>query len=54
MPGGRFFRQQRLPDLVRSGKGVPVVSLSDGFRVRVVGRAAEENARLGQMITVKG
>ena len=52
--GSTFFQHQRFRDLVRSGQGVPEVSLADGLWSVIVGEAAEESARTGQAITVKG
>ncbi len=54
--GSTFFQHQRFRDLVRSGGrgGVPEVSLADGLWSVIVGEAAEESARTGQAITVKG
>ncbi len=52
--GSTFFQHQRFRDLVRSGRGVPEVSLADGLWSVIVGEAAEESARTGQAITVKG
>ncbi len=52
--GSTFFQHERFLDLVRTGKGAPEVSLSDGYWSVLVGEAAEESARSGQAIDLRG
>lgn len=52
--GSTFYQHQRFLDLVRTGKGDPEVSLSDGYWSVLVGEAAEESARSGQAIDLRG
>ncbi len=52
--GATFFQHERFRDLVRSGKGVPEVSLRDGLWSVAVGEAAEESARTGRSIDLRG
>ena len=52
--GSTFYQHQRFRDLVRTGKGEPEVSLQDGLWSVVVGEAAEESARTGQAIDLRG
>ena len=52
--GSTFFQHQRFRDLVRTGKGTPEVSLQDGLWSVLVGEAAEESARTGRAIDLKG
>lgn len=52
--GSTFFQHQRFRDLVKTGKGAPEVSLEDGLWSVLVGEAAEESARTGQAISLKG
>lgn len=52
--GSTFYQHQRFIDLVRRGTGVPEVSLSDGYWSVLVGEAAEESARSGQAIDLRG
>ena len=52
--GSTFYQHQRFRDLVAGGRGDPEVSLRDGLWSVVVGEAAEESARTGQAINLKG
>ena len=52
--GSTFFQHEKFLDLVRSGKGDPEVSLQDGYWSVLVGEAAEESARSGQAIDLRG
>lgn len=52
--GSTFYQHQRFLELVRSGRGMPEVSAGDGLWSVVVGAAAEESARTGQAIDVRG
>lgn len=52
--GSTYYQHQRFRDLVRGGKGEPEVSLQDGLWSVVVGEAAEESARTGQAIDLRG
>lgn len=52
--GSTFYQHRRFLDLVRTGKGAPDVSLSDGYWSVLVGEAAEESARSGQAIDLRG
>ena len=52
--GSTFFHHEKFLDLVRSGKGDPEVSLQDGYWSVLVGEAAEESARSGQAIDLRG
>ncbi len=52
--GSTFFQHERFRDLVRTGKGEPEVSLYDGLWSVVVGAAAEESARTGQAVDLRG
>ncbi|WP_179378831.1 Gfo/Idh/MocA family protein [Jannaschia marina] len=52
--GSTFYQHQRFLDLVRTGRGTPEVSLSDGYWSVLVGEAAEESARSGQAIDLRG
>ena len=52
--GSTFFQHQKFVELVRSGKGTPEVSLKDGLWAVIIGEAAEESARTGQAIDLKG
>lgn len=52
--GSTFFQHQRFRDLVRSVKGKPEVSLHDGLWSVIVGEAAEQSARTGQAIDIRG
>jgi len=52
--GSTFFQHQRFRDLVKSGQGLPEVSLHDGLWSVIVGEAAEESARTGQAIDIRG
>lgn len=48
--GSTFFQHEKFRDLVRSGQGVPEVSLEDGLWSVLVGEAAEQSARTGQAV----
>ena len=52
--GSTFFQHQRFRDLVQTGCGRPEVSLHDGLWSVVVGEAAEESARTGRAIDIRG
>jgi len=52
--GATFFQHQRFRDLVRTGKGAPDVTLRDGLWSVAIGEAAEESARTGQSVDLKG
>lgn len=52
--GSTFYQHQRFRDLVLSGQGTPEVSLHDGLWSVIVGEAAEESARSGQAIDIRG
>jgi predicted dehydrogenase len=52
--GSTFYQHERFLNLVRSGKGRPEVSLEDGYWSVLVGEAAEESARSGQAIDLRG
>lgn len=52
--GSTFFQHQKFRDLILAGRGEPEVGLEDGLWSVRVGEAAEESARTGQAITLKG
>jgi len=52
--GSTFFQHEKFLELVRTGKGAPDVSLMDGYWSVLVGEAAEESARSGQAIDLRG
>lgn len=52
--GSTYFQHERFRDLVLRGEGEPEVSLADGLWSVLVGEAAEESARTGQAIDLKG
>jgi len=52
--GSTFFQHQRFRELVRGASGDPEVTLHDGLWSVIVGEAAEESARTGQAIDVRG
>ena len=52
--GSTFFQHQRFRNLVQSGRGHPEVSLHDGLWSVIVGEAAEESARTGRAIDIRG
>ena len=52
--GSTFFQHQRFRDLVQTGRGRPEGSLHDGLWSVVVGEAAEESARTGRAIDIRG
>jgi predicted dehydrogenase len=52
--GSTFYQHQRFLDLVRRGHGTPEVTLEDGYWSVLVGEAAEESARAGQAIDLRG
>jgi predicted dehydrogenase len=52
--GSTFYQHERFLDLVRRGSGTPEVTLEDGYWSVLVGEAAEESARSGQAIDLKG
>ena len=52
--GSTFYQHQRFTELVRTGSGVPEVSVEDGFWSVLVGEAAEESARSGQAVDLRG
>ncbi|MBM2574967.1 Gfo/Idh/MocA family oxidoreductase [Jannaschia sp. Os4] len=52
--GSTFYQHRRFLDLVRRGKGVPEVTLEDGYWSVLVGEAAEESARSGMPVDLRG
>ncbi|KIT16631.1 Gfo/Idh/MocA family protein [Jannaschia aquimarina] len=52
--GSTFYQHERFLKLVREGGGVPEVTLDDGYWSVLVGEAAEESARSGQAIDLRG
>lgn len=52
--GSTFYQHQRFLELVHSGKGDPEVTARDGLWSVIVGAAAEESARTGQAIDIRG
>jgi len=52
--GSTFFQHQRFKDLVQTGRGSPEVSLHDGLWSVIVGEAAEESARTGRAVDIRG
>ena len=52
--GSTFFQHERFLRLVREGGTVPDVTLADGYWSVLVGEAAEESARSGQAIDLRG
>ncbi len=51
--GSTFFQHRKFFDLVRTGRGVPEVTLEDGLWAVLVGEAAERSARTGQAIELE-
>lgn len=51
--GSTYFQHMRFRDLVLAGTGAPEVSLKDGLWSVIVGEAAEESARSGQVVEVR-
>lgn len=51
--GSTFYQHQRFAELVRSGKGVPEVTLEDGLWSVRVGEAAERSAREGRAVALE-
>lgn len=52
--GSTFFQHEKFLELVRKGSGQPEVTVEDGYWSVLVGEAAEESARSGQAIDLKG
>lgn len=52
--GSTFFQHERFRDLVLRGHGKPEVTLEDGYWSVLVGEAAEESARSGQAMDLRG
>ena len=52
--GSTYYQHERFRDLIMAGKGAPEVGLTDGLWSVVVGEAAEESARTGQAVDVRG
>lgn len=52
--GSTYYQHEKFADLVRRGDGVPEVTLADGYWSVLVGEAAEESARSGQAIDLRG
>lgn len=52
--GSTFYQHQRFLDLVRRGHGQPEVSAEDGLWSVMVGAAAEQSARTGQAVELRG
>jgi len=51
--GSSFFQHQKFLDLVKTGYGLPEVTLEDGLWSVRVGEAAEISARTGQAINLE-
>ena len=52
--GSTFYQHERFLRLVRDGGPVPEVTLEDGYWSVLVGEAAEESARSGQAVDLRG
>ena len=52
--GATFFQHQSFRQLVAAGSGDPEVSLTDGYWSVLVGEAAEESARTGAPVDLRG
>lgn len=52
--GSTYFQHEKFRDLVRKGSGAPEVSVADGYWSVLVGEAAEESARSGTAIDLRG
>ena len=52
--GSTYYQHQRFRDLIVTGTGEPEVSLADGYWSVLVGEAAEESARTGKAVSLKG
>ena len=52
--GSTYYQHERFRELVRTGHGKPEVTLEDGYWSVLVGEAAEESARSGQAIDLRG
>ncbi|MCK0167976.1 Gfo/Idh/MocA family oxidoreductase [Jannaschia sp. S6380] len=52
--GSTYYQHERFLNLVRTGRGEPEVTLQDGYWSVMVGEAAEESARAGQAIDLRG
>ena len=52
--GSTFFQHERFLRLVRAGGSVPEVTLADGYWSVLVGEAAEESARSGAPVDLRG
>ncbi|GFE62969.1 Gfo/Idh/MocA family protein [Litoreibacter roseus] len=52
--GSTYFQHERFLKLVRTGRGAPEITLEDGYWSVLVGEAAEESARSGQAIDLRG
>ena len=52
--GSTFYQHERFLALVRTGRGRPDVTLEDGYWSVLVGEAAEESARSGQAVDLRG
>lgn len=50
--GSTFYQHERFREMVRTGKGQPEVTVLDGLWSVIVGEAAEESARTGQVVEV--
>jgi myo-inositol 2-dehydrogenase / D-chiro-inositol 1-dehydrogenase len=51
--GSTFFQHRKFAELVRHG-GTPEVSLEDGLKAVMIGAAAEESARSGRAVDLRG
>ena len=51
--GSTFFQHQKFRDMLIAGKTTPEVSLEDGLWSVIVGEAAEESARTGQVVQIR-
>ena len=52
--GSTYFQHERFRDLVLAGKGKPEVTLEDGYWSVLVGEAAEQSARTGLAVDLRG
>lgn len=52
--GSTFYQHQKFRDLILAGHGTPDVTLMDGLWSVLVGQAAEESARTGQAVDLRG
>ena len=52
--GSTYFQHQRFRDLLLAGKGKPEITLEDGYWSVLVGEAAEQSARTGAAVDLRG